>query len=109
LTQARAAAPLARAASGTPLSKLDPPGSATIEETYKKMDERLKVRVRAPDERRLPLAPTSRPPPRRPTARPTHRPAPPTRFARPRRAAPRRARAAPRRCSLLLGIHSFSR
>ena len=46
--RARQAAPLARvagrrAASGTPLSALDPPGSATIEATYAKMAERLSV------------------------------------------------------------------
>ena len=46
------AAPLARvagrrAASGTPLSALDPPGSATIEATYKSMAERLSVVRRA--------------------------------------------------------------
>ncbi len=31
-------------ASGTPLSVLDPPGSATIEKTYKSMDAKIQVR-----------------------------------------------------------------
>jgi hypothetical protein len=32
-------------ASGTPLSVLDPPGSTTVEQAYKKIDANLKVRA----------------------------------------------------------------
>ena len=67
----------ARAASGTPISALDPKGSTTVEQVYKKMESNLKVCVlfcRCVVSRPRPARPFLTLPPRPP---PPPAPAPP--------------------------------